>query len=164
MTASEDCGTWQAKTPGKIYNESVQTVSKGSQIYQIVPYQPSSDPPTIHEADNINSKTSHASLSQTPSQFIMIKNDSRPVDVSFINTSGTHNLSQEQKTLEYRHSQILMTEDSQLDIESPQKHKKMNDIAREFPIEMRKQNMIFSKEMSASPKPSNIEISPNQQS
>ena len=128
MTGSEECGTWQAKTPGKIYNESVQTVSKGSQIYQIIPYQPSSDPPTIHEADNINSRASYGSLSQTPSQFIMIKNDSRPVDVSFINTSGTHNQSQEPKNLEYRHSLILMTEDSQLDIESPLKHQKVNDI------------------------------------
>ena len=37
--ASEDFGTWQAKTPGRIYNESMQTLSKGSQIYQIVPYK-----------------------------------------------------------------------------------------------------------------------------
>ena len=68
-----------------------------------------------------------------PSQFIVIRNDSKPQDISFVNTSGLHNISQEQKTLEYRHSQILMTEDSQLEImESPNKSKQVNEDTQDF--------------------------------
>ena len=54
-----------------------------------------------------------------------------------------------------------MTEDSQLELDSPNKKKKINEDTQEFPTEQMRKTMLFAKEMSASKIPGNINTSPN---
>ena len=67
----------------------------------------------------------------------MLPNDNcrQAVNMSFVNTSGMNTTNQD-KTFDYRHSQILITESSQQQLESPAKTKVIQeDYSSEYPTE-----------------------------